>query len=287
MFLSDRLTASAAQLRAAGIADPELDAELIAAHVLGISRGRVQAFAVMGHELTHEDAARIERLTGERASRVPLQHLTGRAPFRNIELEVGPGVFTPRPETEVVTQFAIDELMQDASPEPIVIDLCTGSGTIALAIAHEVPRARVYAVELDDHALAWARRNVDRLGEGRVTLLQGDAGTVHPGLADVRGRVSVVVANPPYVPQGAVPLDPEVRDHDPDRALYSGEDGLDLIRRIIRAYREVLRPGGLLVLEHAEHQGQAVRDILKGQGWWAPSTHRDLTLRDRVTTARA
>lgn len=287
MIITDLLASMHDRFARAGLENPALDAELIAGFVLGESRGGVQRLAVLGHELTPDEVQRIEHLASDRESRVPLQHLTGRAAFRGIELEVGPGVFIPRPETELVTQLAIDELHADASPEPIVIDLCTGSGTIALAIVNEVDRARVTAIELDDHALAWARRNVQRLGDDRVTLLHGDAGEVPPEIEPMAGTVSVVVTNPPYVPTGAIPIDPEVRDHDPERALYSGEDGLDLIRRIAANYRRVLRPGGLIVIEHAEMQGESIRNLLLQHGWSAPATHRDLTLRDRVTTARA
>ena len=273
-------------LAEAGI-EPGPDAELLLAHVLGESRGRVQALAIMGGLLSDEDRERTLDLASERARRVPLQHLTGRAPFRGIELEVGPGVFVPRPETEVVAQFAIDALAAVPAEQALAVDLCTGSGAIALSLAHEVPSARVWAVEKSPEAHAWASRNVERLGEGRVELLLGDAADASEMLPELRGRVHVLVSNPPYVPSGMVPRDPEVRDHDPEMALYSGEDGLDLIRVISRAALELVAPGGALVLEHAEGQGAAIRALLAADGWRAPSTHRDLTLRDRATTAVA
>lgn len=273
-------------LAEAGI-EPGPDAELLLAHVLGESRGRVQALAIMGGLLSDEDRERTLDLASERARRVPLQHLTGRAPFRGIELEVGPGVFVPRPETEVVAQFAIDALAAVPAEQALAVDLCTGSGAIALSLAHEVPSARVWAVEKSPEAHAWASRNVERLGEGRVELLLGDAADASELLPELRGQVHVLVSNPPYVPSGMVPRDPEVRDHDPEMALYSGEDGLDLIRVISRAALELVAPGGALVLEHAEGQGAAIRALLAADGWRAPSTHRDLTLRDRATTAVA
>lgn len=275
------------QFRSAGIDNPQADAELIVAHVLETSRGRVQSLALLSTALTSEQLARVDQMGQDRASRVPLQHLTGRAPFRTIELAVGPGVFIPRAETEVVTQFAIDELQADGSAEPIAVDLCTGSGAIALAIAQEVDRARILAVEKSVAAHAWAQRNVAELGDGRVTLLQGDIAEPQAALTRVAGTVSVVISNPPYVPQSAIPRDPEVHQHDPDSALYSGDDGLDLIKVISRVAKPLLKPGGLLVLEHAENQGASVRKILAADGWSAPATHRDLTLRDRATTARA
>lgn len=271
-------------LAEAGI-EPGADAELLLGHVLGESRGRVQALAIMGTQLSAEDRAVALDLASERASRVPLQHLTGRAAFRGIELEVGPGVFVPRPETETVTQFAIDALVNVANHLPVAVDLCTGSGAIALALANEVPVARVWAVEKSPEAHAWALRNVARLGDGRVELLLGDVTDATQLLPELLGRVNVLVSNPPYVPTGMVPRDPEVRDHDPALALYGGADGLDLVRVISKVGLELVAPGGSIVLEHAEGQGATIRALLTADGWRAPSTHQDLTLRDRVTTA--
>lgn len=287
-------------LSEAGIDQAMVDAELLLAHVLGVSRGRVQALAVMRSVISSADRDRVSALTAERADRVPLQHLTGRAPFRGIELEVGPGVFIPRPETEVVAQLAIDALLAVPDPGPIAVDLCTGSGTLALAIAHEVPTAHIWAVERSPEAHAWAERNVSRLGDGKVQLRLGDVTALDPlqhgrperppaawvgELWDMAGRVRVLVSNPPYVPTGMVPRDPEVRDHDPALALYSGEDGLDLIRVISRIGRHLVTEGGLIVLEHAEGQGAAIRALLTADGWRSAATHQDLTMRDRATTA--
>ncbi|WP_053351956.1 peptide chain release factor N(5)-glutamine methyltransferase [Leucobacter musarum] len=275
------------QLVASGIVDARADAELIIGHVLGVTRGRVQALAILAGSVSDDDASRMREIADERARRVPLQHLTGRAPFRSIELSVGPGVFVPRPETETVAQFAIDAARRVPDPQPIVVDLCTGSGALALSIAHEVPRARVWAVEKSRDAHAWAQRNVDEWGDGRVALLLGDVEHLDalPELAALRGRVHVLVSNPPYVPSGMVPRDPEVRDHDPELALYSGVDGLDLIRIISRAALRWVLPGGSLVLEHAELQGRAIREVLAADGWQQTETHVDLTGRDRTTTA--
>ena len=296
------------RFEAAGIADPAADAELIVGHVLGVSRGRVQALDVMGAELSPEQLDAVHGLSEERARRVPLQHLTGRAPFRQLELSVGPGVFVPRPETETVVQFGIDELRALPDAEPIAVDLCTGSGAIALAIAHEVPAARVWAVEKSVEAHAWAERNVREWGAGRVALLRGDvieldrggraadagsrdddpgsASSIGAAFEPLQGRVAVLVSNPPYVPRDMVPRDPEVRDHDPALALYSGADGLDLIRAISRIALRLVRPGGLLVLEHAEMQGAAIRALLTADGWAGAETRPDLTGRDRATLAR-
>ena len=287
--MAETLTEIDALLAAAGI-EPGADAQLLVGHVLGESRGRVQALAIMGSPISDEDRARAMLLADERASRVPLQHLTGRAAFRGIELEVGPGVFVPRPETESVAQFAIDALAAVAvvsaqGSGPIAVDLCTGSGAIALALASEVPQASVWAVEKSPEAHAWASRNVARLGDGRVHLVPGDVAEARQLLEPLLGRVNVLVSNPPYVPVGMVPRDPEVRDHDPELALYGGEDGLDLVRVISRVALDLVAPGGALVLEHAEQQGDAIRALLAADGWRSPATHQDLTLRDRTTTA--
>jgi release factor glutamine methyltransferase len=282
--VSETLQIITAMLHDAGI-ETAADGELLLGHVLGESRGRVQALAIMGARIAERHHEAALELAAERARRVPLQHLTGRAAFRALELEVGPGVFVPRPETETVAQFAIDALLGVAASEPLAVDLCTGSGAIALSLATEVPVARVWAIEKDPLAHAWAQRNIAKLGDGRVNLLLADAGDAPSLLADLLGRVHVLVSNPPYVPSGMVPRDPEVRDHDPDLALYSGLDGLDLIRVISKVGIELVAPGGTLVLEHAEEQGAAIRALLTADGWRAAATHQDLTLRDRATTA--
>lgn len=266
----------------AGVLTPEADAELLLGHVLGLSRGAVQARAVTGVELTPPQATEFAALVARRAAREPLQHITGHAPFRSLDLLVGPGVFVPRPETETVAQLAIDALQAVASPEPVAVDLGTGSGAIALALATEVPHARVVAVERSPDAHAWAQRNVTALGSGNIRLVLGDLADAVP---ELDGLVDVVVSNPPYIPDDAIPRDPEVRLFDPDAALYGGADGLDPIRAISARAAALLRPGGLLVLEHGELQGAAVRELLTAHGWRAASTTRDLLGRDRATTA--
>ena len=273
---------TAALLARAGVPDPEVDAELLIGHVLGESRGRVQALVVMDAEISGSDADRLRELVERRAAREPLQHITGRAPFRSLELNVGPGVFVPRPETEQVAQFAIDALRAVPSPEPVAVDLGTGSGAIALALATEVPHARVYAVENSPEAFIWARRNIDEVGATNLTPVFIDLADALPQLD---GTVDVVISNPPYVPDDAIPRDPEVRLHDPHAALYGGPDGLDVVRTISRVAQRLLHPGGTLVLEHGELQGAAIRTLLTADGWRAAATHRDLTTRDRATTA--
>lgn len=274
--------ATVARFAAAGVPDPAVDAELLIGHVLGLSRGGVQARLVMGGELSEADAATLESLVARRERREPLQHLTGRAPFRSLELAVGPGVFVPRPETEQVAQLAIDALRATAEPEPIAIDLGTGTGAIALSMATEVPHARVWAVENSPDAYAWTRRNADEVGAPNLELVFGDLATA---LRELDGRVAVVVSNPPYVPAAELPRDPEVRRHDPETALYGGADGLDVVRVLSKRAFELLHPGGVLVLEHAETQSAPIAGILAADGWRAVAHHRDLTMRDRATTA--
>lgn len=282
--VTETLNEIADLLAKAGI-EQQADAELLIAHVLGESRGRVQALAVMGAEISTEHRDAVFELASERARRVPLQHLTGRAAFRSIELEVGPGVFVPRPETETVAQYALDALMAVADPHPRLVDFCTGSGAIALSLANELPNARVWAVEKSREAHAWASRNVQRLGQGRVELVLGDVADALKLLPELHGNVHVLVSNPPYVPIDMVPRDPEVREHDPELALYGGEDGLDLVRVISKVGRDLVVAGGSIVLEHAEEQGAAIRRLLGSDGWRGASTHQDLALRDRVTIA--
>ena len=280
--LAPVLREAAERLAAAGIADPGVDVELLAAHVLGTSRGGVQAASIRGDQIEDTEASAFHELIERRAARVPLQHLTGFAPFRRMVLKVGPGVFVPRPETEIVAQFAIDSLGAAASPTPIAVDLGTGSGALALALATEVPHAMVYGVEKSPDAFIWAKGNAEFVGATNARIVRGDLDTA---LAELDGTVDVVVSNPPYVPDDAIPRDPEVRFHDPEAALYGGPDGLDVVRRVSRAALRLVHPGGTVVIEHGEWQGGALRDILKGDGWRAAATHPDLTMRDRATTA--
>jgi release factor glutamine methyltransferase len=275
------LTAAADALRAAGIEPARADAELLLAHVLGVSRGRVAAMAAAGSTLAVEDLERFAGLVRRRAAREPQQHLTGTAPFRGIELEVGPGVFVPRPETETVAQLTIDAAR--GMDRPVVVDLATGSGALALAVAAEVPAAQVTGVERSAAAFAWAQRNLHRLGLPNARLVQGDLAHALP---EADGTVDVVVSNPPYIPDGMVPRDPEVRLHDPSDALFGGPDGLDPMRAVLTTAGRLLRSGGTLVVEHGEHQGQQVRDLFDPASWTAPITHPDLTGRDRATVAR-
>ena len=271
-----------ARLGAAGITDPEVDADLLIGHVLGQSRGEVQAASIMAKPVSEADAAAIDLLLARRSAREPLQHITGRAPFRALALNVGPGVFVPRPETEQVAQFAIDALRGVPDAEPIGVDLGTGSGAIALALATEVPHARIFAVENSAEAYPWTSRNFAEVAAPNATLAFGD---LADAFVELNGTVAVVISNPPYIPADAIPRDPEVRLFDPAHALFGGPDGLDVVRSVSATGLRLLRPGGVLVIEHGELQGVAIRALLAADGWRAPATHRDYTSRDRATTA--
>lgn len=260
---------AAERLAAAGVASPRHDAEELAAHVLGVSRARLLLVDDLGPA-----AGRYAELVEQRAARVPLQHLTGVAHFRHLALAVGPGVFVPRPETELLAGWAISV----ARPGDVVVDLCTGSAAVALAVAQEAPGVTVHAVELDPHALAWAERNV--AGSG-VTLHAGDV--ADPALlAALAGTVAVVTANPPYIPVGAT-VEREVAEHDPPAALWGGADGLDVVRAVERTAARLLRPGGRVGVEHADAQGESVPAVFRH--WTEVADHRDLTGRPRFTTA--
>ncbi|MHA6762906.1 peptide chain release factor N(5)-glutamine methyltransferase [Streptacidiphilus sp. PAMC 29251] len=271
------------RLAAAGVPSPRFDAEELAAYVHEVKRGELHSVA------DSEFDARYWEVISRREAREPLQHITGRAFFRYLELQVGPGVFVPRPETESVVGWAIDALRSMDVAEPLVVDLCTGSGAIALALAQEVPRSRVHAVELSEQAYTWARRNVDASPDAsRISLVQGDATKAFDDQPELQGQFDLVISNPPYIPLTEWEyVAPEARDHDPQLALFSGEDGLDTIRGIEKVAARLLRPGGVVVIEHADTQGGLVPWIFREEsGWTDAADHRDLNNRPRFATAR-
>ncbi|WP_405217184.1 peptide chain release factor N(5)-glutamine methyltransferase [Agrococcus sp. Ld7] len=272
-----------ARLSHAGIDGP--DAELLAAWALGGSLGELRIAMAMGRVFEPDALARFRQAVARRLAREPLQHITGLAPFRHIELAVGPGVFTPRPETELLVDVALDHLRRMRSGTKRVLDVGTGSGAVAISIARESD-ARVIAVEASPAAFTWARQNIQALAPQTV-LLHGDARD-RAALAAVGvepGSLAALVSNPPYVPHAAVPADHEVRGHDPAAALYSGADGLDLVRELVALAAELVEPGGLVALEHTEEQGASVRQLLDASGFSGSRTHADLSGRDRVTAA--
>jgi release factor glutamine methyltransferase len=270
------LAPAVVRLRDAGVASPEHDAAELLAHVLGTTRARLPLVDAVPAEALEA----YDDLITRRAAREPLQHLTGTAYFRHVELAVGPGVFVPRPETELLAGWAIDQ----ATPQdrPVVVDLCTGSGAVARAIADEVPGAIVHAVELDEAAHLWAERNLSGTG---VDLRLGDMATAFDDLA---GTVDVLTCNPPYIPLDAwESVAAEARDHDPHLALFSGADGLDAIRVLEHRAALLLRGGGVVGFEHADVQGESAPAVFSAAGRWADvRDHRDLAGRARFTTAR-
>lgn len=268
------IAAAADALSQAGIDSARTDAELLAAHVAGTERGR----------LTLMDAPeagffdRFDEAVAARARRIPLQHITGRAAFGPADLQVGPGVFVPRPETEAVLEWA---LAQDLPPNPVILDLCTGSGALAVALAISIPGARVTAVDDDPSALDYARRNT---AGTTVRVLAGDV--ADPALlSELDGAVDMIVANPPYIPEGTE-LEPEVAHHDPAHALYGGADGMSVIRPIARRAARWLVPGGLLAIEHDDTTAAATVAEMRSGPFADITARRDLTGRPRFVTAR-
>lgn len=269
--LRDEIERAIRRLTASGVQSARFDAEELAAHSLGVSRGDLWR---------HDGPAggEFESYVVRRAAREPLQHITGQAYFRHLTLAVGPGVFVPRPETEIVAEAAIVAARVVQSPR--VVDLGTGSGAIALSVAGEVAGSTVHAVEADPDALAWAARNC---AGSAVDLRLGD---MAGAFADLDATVDVVVSNPPYIPIGASVRDPEVAAHDPALALWSGADGLDAVRVVERVAARLLRPGGTVVVEHADLQGRSGPAIFSAaRRWTGVQDHQDLAGRDRYLTA--
>ncbi|WP_280492048.1 peptide chain release factor N(5)-glutamine methyltransferase [Nocardia asiatica] len=271
-------------LRTAGVHSPQADAEHLAAYVLGVERTRLALTPLVAPD----ELAQFRALVDRRAQRIPLQHLTGTAVMGALDLAVGPGVFVPRPETELLYAWALAQL--EGLPHdhtPIVVDLCTGSGALALAVAHARPDAEVHAVELDPAALVWARRNADdriAAGDTPITLYADDA-TDPELLTDLDGRVDIVVSNPPYIPEGAR-LDPEVADHDPSLALFGGPDGLEVIRGMVPNIARWLRPGGATAIEHDDTNGSGVAALLTATGVFTDIVeHPDLAGKPRFVAA--
>ena len=273
--LAEAVRAAESVLSEAGVPSPRVDAELLADHLLGVGLGRLRAM-LLGDSPAPEGYA---ELVAERAGRVPLQHITGIAYFRHLELRVGPGVFIPRPETESVVQLVIDHLA--GTDHPKMVDLGTGSGAIAGSLAHEVPGSEVMAVEYSPLAYAWAARNLEPLG---VSLVQGD---LRDALQEHNGTFDAVVSNPPYIPAEATPQEPEVALHDPPEALYGGgADGMELPTAAAASAARLLKPGGFFVMEHAEVQSAWIAGMMRRMGCWEDiSTHVDLNGKERATSA--
>lgn len=281
--LRSLLTSAAQRFTQAGIESAQVDAELLLAFVLEMNLGELQAGLISDSlNPTPEQIEIFDSLVTRRESREPLQHLTGVAHFRNITLKVGKGVFIPRPETEFVTQLAIDGIRALKSNAPIVVDLCAGSGAIGLAIATEILGAKIFAIEKSEDAFEYTQTNYEHLAPSNGTVLLGD---MDGAFQDLNSQVDWLISNPPYIPADMVPVYPEVALHDPSLALYAGKDGLDLIRLVSKNALRLLRSGGGLTIEHADMQGSQVRQLLLEDGWEQIQTHQDFNGRDRAVTA--
>jgi release factor glutamine methyltransferase len=267
------IDAAATALAEAGVGSPRTDAELLAAHVAGTERGRL-TFADAGPEFRD----RYDVLVAARVKRVPLQHLTGTAAFGPVTVHVGPGVFIPRPETEAMLEWAA---AQRLSAQPVIVDLCTGSGALALALSRRWPDARVIAVDDSEDALQYARRNVTGTG---VELVRADV-TQLGLLTELDGRVDLLVANPPYIPDGAT-LEPEVAQHDPAHALFGGPDGMAVIDHIVEHAARWLCEGGSCAVEHDDTTSARTVEAFTRTGRFGEVTARhDLAGRPRFVTA--
>ena len=282
MSLEAALSDAVSRLTKAGVPSPQVDAEFLLAHVLGIGRGEVLAKAHHGTNLDDAHRETFDALVARRESREPLQHLLGSAPFMSFEVRVGPGVFVPRPETESLAVHAIQAATSMAVGERglRIVDLCAGSGVLAIALARAIPHASIQALEVSGEALPYLRENIRELAP-EVEIIEGSVEEWSQAVTD--NSVDVVVSNPPYVPTAEVPNDPEVQLFDPKLALYGGDDGLEVIRDIVAGTVRALRPGGVLMLEHSNLQGASVRRVLEERGFRSVSTEQDLVGRDRFT----
>jgi release factor glutamine methyltransferase len=281
------ISKAAALLTEAEVSSPQVDAELLLAHVLGVERNQL----ITINQISDEQFIDFENLIARRANRVPLQHLTGIAYFRHLELAVGPGVFVPRPETELLVDEAIKHLKTIKSPR-IAVDLCAGSGAIALSLALEVPGTTVHAVELSVDAFKWLTHNVVdhaaklEVVDSHVIVHLGNAGD-RALLSELSNQVDALVSNPPYIPSEMIPRDPEARDHDPAIALFSGADGLDVAREVVVVAADLLKTGGFVGMEHADVQGESMPALFDAMpNTWADVTDNlDYNKLPRFTTA--
>ena len=263
--IRDVLVDAQHRLSNAGIDSASAESADLLAYVLGVPRGRL----FMQDSVHEEDRISFERLLAKRLNRIPFQHITGKAAFRRIELEVGPGVFIPRPESELVAEAGIRFLKE--CEKPIAVDLCAGSGAITISLAVEVPGTRVVGIELSPDAYLWLEKNVRRFELAPpIEVHQIDATDFTAEVfARLSGKCDVVTCNPPYIPADMIPRDPEVSVHEPAMALYGGVDGLDVVRGIAKTAALLLKSGGLLVVEHADVQGpeageMSVVNVLRG-----------------------
>ena len=280
MLVSELLSEASSKLSSAGVTSTTVDAELLACYCLNISRSDLQLMVATNQVFPSESLESFESALARRASREPLQHITGTAPFRHLELVVGPGVFTPRPETEQVVDFALEKIA--AITNPLVVDLCSGSGAIAISLATEISGSKVYAVELSEDAYSYLVRNAISYGLQESNLRNQDLQFCLP---ELDGQVDLVISNPPYIPNDAIPIDLEVQLHEPNMSLYGGVDGLDVVRQISTRAMKLLKSRGLLVMEHADSQSSDIGKLLLAEGWLAIEARIDLAGKERMISA--
>jgi release factor glutamine methyltransferase len=272
------IDSAATLLAGAGIDSARYEAEELAAHLTGTERGRLPL--IDSPDDTFFD--RYHAAIAARSRRVPLQHITGTAAFGPLTLFVGPGVFIPRPETEVMLEWSTAQRLPGAPARPLIVDVCTGSGALAIALGQHWPEARVLGIDNSDAALEYARRN--SLGTN-VELVRADA--TGPGLlTEIDGQVDLVVTNPPYVPD-TVELEPEVAEHDPPQAVFGGPDGMRVIAAVVRLAGRWLRPGGFFAVEHDDTTSLLTSELVSSAGLFDDIVAQiDLTGRSRFVTAR-
>jgi release factor glutamine methyltransferase len=280
LLISEALESATDKLTSAGVTSPSVDAELLGCFVLGIERSALTMLSLREELFPEDKIAQFETSVARRVKREPLQHITGLAPFRHIELHVGPGVFIPRPETEQLVELAIESIKK--IKKPLVVDLCSGSGAIAISLATELEGSRVFSVELSEQAFEFLSNNYQKYGLDTKSAMNED---LAHAFNELEAQVDLVISNPPYIPDSAVPVDLEVQLHEPSLALYGGEDGLDVIRRISDRALYLLKPSGLLLLEHADTQAQAISQLLLNQGWQEVISSQDLAGKDRMISA--
>lgn len=280
MLVSALLTESSSKLKEAGVTSALVDAELLACFCLSISRSELALMVATNQEFPPESLEHFQSSLARRVARQPLQHITGSAPFRHLELKVGPGVFTPRPETEQVVGFALEKISN--RPSPLIVDLCAGSGAIAISLATEVSGSEVFAVEKSNEAFAYLRDNAARYGLAEANLRHED---LENSLPELDGLVDLVISNPPYIPNSAIPIDLEVQLHEPSMSLFGGVDGLDVVRQISLRAMRLLKQGGILVMEHADTQSSAIGKLLLAEGWLEIVARADLAGKDRMISA--
>jgi release factor glutamine methyltransferase len=280
LLISEALKLATEKFTTAGIISPRVDAELVGCFILELDRAEIALLVIDNQAFPEDKLPDFLEAVHRREKREPLQHITRSAPFRHLELEVGPGVFVPRPETEQLVELAIQKIQMVNTP--LIVDLCSGSGAIAISMSTELENANVFAVELSEEAFEYLKRNFKKYGLDTKTLRNENLTTA---LGELQGQVDLVVSNPPYIPDAAVPIDLEVQLFDPSIALYGGVDGLDVIREISTQALYLLRPGGHLVLEHANTQAPAISELLLTQGWQEIVSSQDLSGKNRMISA--